>query len=119
MKILIIDDYPEIREALTYCFAGHGFEVSEAENGRQGLSALEQDQFAFVLTDIQMPEMDGVEFLKKAKLRYLNLPVFVMTGFSKYSQEEVLAFGASGYFIKGGFMDLAHELSEKFGKLSA
>jgi len=64
-----------------------------------------------------MPKVDGVEFLKKARAKYPNLPIFVMTGFSPYSEEEILSFGANGYFEKT--TAFADALAKKSATLSA
>lgn len=118
MKILIIEDISELRWALSEQFKHYGFEVVEAENGEEGLKTLETLLPVFVLTDIQMPKMNGVEFLKQARSKYPTLPIFVMTGFSPFTEAEILGFGANGYFEK---TDLAFTrfLGKKFGTLTA
>ena len=118
MKILIIDDMEDLRWALAEQFKSYGFEIVEAENGEEGLKALETLSPVFVLTDIQMPKMNGVEFLKQARAKYPTLPIFVMTGHSPYTEAEILGFGANGYYEKTS-LGFIHTLSKKFGTLSA
>ena len=118
MKILIIDDLSDMRWALAEQFKKYGFEILEAENGEEGLKALETLSPVFVLTDVQMPKMNGVEFLKQARAKYPNLPIFVMTGFSPYTEAEILGFGANGYFEKTS-TEFTHFLARKFATLTA
>ena len=118
MKILIIDDLPDMRMVLRHSFEGFGFKITEAENGEEGLEALEKENFVFVLTDIQMPKMDGIEFLKKARAKFPDLPIFVMTGFSPYTADQVLSFGANGYFEKAS-SELPRTIARKFARMTA
>ena len=118
MKILIVEDLSDLRWALSEQFKDYGFEVVEAENGEEGLKALENLSPVFVLTDIQMPKMNGVEFLKQARTKYPTLPIFVMTGFSPFTEKEILALGANGYFEKTDFA-FTRFLGKKFGTLTA
>lgn len=118
MKILLIEDLKDLRWALAEQFKHYGFEIVEAENGEEGLKALETLSPIFVLTDIQMPKMNGIEFLKQARAKFPTLPIFVMTGYSPYSEAEVLGFGANGYFEKTS-LNFTHFLGKKFGTLSA
>ena len=100
MRILLIDDCEDLRASFSETLKSLGHFVFEAENGVRGLEMLSLNNVDCVLSDIQMPMMDGVEFLKHAKSKFPNLPVFIMTGFSPYSKAEILNFGASGYFDK-------------------
>lgn len=118
MKILLIDDLIDLRWAISDKLQTYGFEVVEAGNGEEGLKALETFTPLFVLSDIQMPIMNGVEFLKQARAKFPNLPIYIMTGFSPYSESEVIAFGANGYFEKSS-LDFTHFLGKKFGSLTA
>ncbi len=118
MKILIIDDLADMRWALAEEFKKYGFETVEAGNGEEGLEVLETFSPVFVLTDVQMPKMNGIEFLKQARAKYPTLPIFVMTGFSPYTSEQILGFGANGYFEKTS-MEFTRIIAKKFATLSA
>lgn len=118
MKILLVDDMEELRWALAEQLKSYGFEIVEAKNGEEGLKALENLSPVFVLTDIQMPRMNGIEFLKQARAKFPSLPIFVMTGYSPYTEAEVLGFGADGYFEKTD-LGFTQFLGKKFGTLSA
>ena len=87
-RILVIDDELVIRQALAIMLANVGHKVETAENGRAGLGLLERESFDLVLTDILMPEMDGVEAMRK--LRALPSPpkIVAMSGGVQLSRED-------------------------------
>ncbi len=66
-KILIIDDEPDILEFLSYNFRKKGFDVIIAANGFEGIKQAEENLPQLIISDILMPEMDGIEMCKKIK----------------------------------------------------
>jgi two-component system chemotaxis response regulator CheY len=64
VNVLIIDDEREIRELLAEMLFMNKFTVFQAENGRQGLAVLEKETVDVVISDVQMPIMNGMDFLK-------------------------------------------------------
>lgn len=87
-RILVIDDELVIRRALAIMLANVGHKVETAEDGRAGLELLARESFDLVLTDILMPEMDGVETMRK--LRALPSPpkIVAMSGGVQLSRED-------------------------------
>jgi CheY-like chemotaxis protein len=87
-RILVIDDELVVRQALSIMLANVGHTVETAENGRAGLALLERESFDLVLTDILMPEMDGIEAMRK--LRALPSPpkIVAMSGGVQLSRED-------------------------------
>jgi two-component system, chemotaxis family, chemotaxis protein CheY len=67
MKILAIDDTATLRSLLSHCLREAGHEVIEAENGVEGLSQFEKHQPTLVITDLNMPVMDGIEFTRACR----------------------------------------------------
>ena len=65
-SILIVDDEDIIRESLTFILAKEGYRVREAPNGRAALDIIREDGIDLVLTDLEMPEMKGIELLEKS-----------------------------------------------------
>lgn len=63
-KILVIDDDPSIRDLVKYILEKEGHQIFLAENGAEGVELFEQEEPQLVLLDLQMPVMDGFEFLK-------------------------------------------------------
>lgn len=79
-RILVIDDNPEFRDILRAHLEGHGHQVVLAENGDRGLAVLDGGGIDMVLTDILMPQRDGVEVLRSVKKRWPDLPVIAISG---------------------------------------
>ena len=78
-KILITEDDQVQRDVIADILLRDGYEVTAVDSGSESLEALERDVFALLLTDMRMPEMDGLELLREAKRRRPNLQVVVMT----------------------------------------
>lgn len=79
-KILIIDDERSIRRALGEILEFEGFEVSDAEDGKQGLELIEKIDFDLVFCDIKMPGMDGMEVLDFIHSSHADIPVVMISG---------------------------------------
>lgn len=103
MTVLIIEDEPFLRELFKDQFEDRGHAVFMAENGKVGLEILAREVIDLVLTDVQMPVMSGMDFLKLARARSIDQPpVVVMTGGCLYTIEQFYEAGASAYFDKTG-----------------
>lgn len=105
MRALIIDDARAMRSILRRIVAPLGFEVSEAGNGREGLDVLEAcpEVPAFALVDWNMPEMNGLEFIKavRAERRWRSMSLLMVTTESENHQVvRALAAGAHEYVMK-------------------
>ena len=80
-KILIVDDAEADRALLNHYFEPRGYKVSMATSGREALEVLKSDSnFALVVTDINMPDLDGIDLLKQVRYSRPNLPVIVSSG---------------------------------------
>lgn len=80
MKILLVDDEPEILKVLQLVLRSRDYTVETARNAADGLRLLETDsEFALVLTDYLMPGMDGCGFLLAIREQWADLPVMLMT----------------------------------------
>jgi len=78
-RIIVADDHAVVRHAVRAILEPAGHDVAEAANGREALALL-ADGCDLLITDVLMPEMDGLELLRHAKQRRANLPVLVVTG---------------------------------------
>jgi two-component system chemotaxis response regulator CheY len=67
MKILAIDDTATLRKLLSHCLRDAGHDVVEAENGAEGMTQFEAHQPQLVITDLNMPVMDGIEFTRACR----------------------------------------------------
>ena len=79
-RILVVDDEKGIRFLLSEALLGKGFEVTLAKDGQESLEKLEKDDFDLVITDINMPRLDGIEMLKNMKKSGRKEKVIIMTG---------------------------------------
>jgi len=102
MKILVVDDEVSIREMLKKGLSQMGeFSVEEAQNGFEAIEKIEKDIFDLVLTDMKMPEMDGLEFLKTIKGTRPEVIVIMMTAYGSIETAvEAMRLGANDYITK-------------------
>ncbi len=99
--ILIIEDEIIIRDTFRFCLEDYGYRVLEAENGRIGLEMIRKNHPDLVLLDLRMPEMDGLEVLKKLGSDTHDLPVIVISGAGFAGDvEEAMKCGACNYLLK-------------------
>jgi CheY-like chemotaxis protein len=82
MKILLADDKPYIRTALARFFHYHKVEVVEASTGKEAWDKINTEKIDLVISDIDMPEMNGLELAKNIRRSYPDLPIFAFTGSS-------------------------------------
>ena len=80
LKILIVDDNDCIRDFLTILLSRKGYRCESAVNGREAMEKVIQAHFDVVITDVHMPEMDGITLTRELTLRFPDLPVMIMTG---------------------------------------
>ena len=100
MKILIVDDERQITRALRASLQSHGFEVTTAIDGLEALAIFDQVRPDLLITDLSMPNMDGVE-LTKAVRKFTNIPILVLS-VREQDAHKVLALdsGADDYVTK-------------------
>ena len=100
-SILIIDDEKGHREALAKILAKDGYEVHAVENGESALEFLRQHYVNLIITDIKMPQMDGVQLLKASKTVHPEIEVIMMTGYGTVDTAvEAMREGAYHYIEK-------------------
>jgi len=100
-QVLVIDDEAGMRSMLKMVLERAGYPVSVAETALQGISLLEQEEFALVLCDIRMPEMDGISFLAELQRRQIAATVIMMSAYGNLDTAiECLKQGAYDYISK-------------------
>ncbi|XUW88366.1 chemotaxis response regulator CheY [Burkholderia sp. M6-3] len=118
MKFLVVDDFPTMRRIVRNLLKELGYgNVDEAEDGQAGLARLRGATYDFVISDWNMPNLDGLAMLKeiRADANLKHLPVLMVTAESK--KENIIAAaqaGASGYVVKPF---TAATLDEKLNKI--
>lgn len=101
ITVLVVDDEPQLRNAIIDSLEIEDFKVFSAENGKMALDLLEKEDVDFVLSDIQMPQMDGVSLSKEIRRKYKDIPVIMLiSGFSDYTREEIIESGAIDFIEK-------------------
>lgn len=86
-RILMVDDEADVRDVTVDVLHSLGFDVVAAENARQGLEILNKDLLIdLLLTDFSMPQMDGIEFIQKARVLNPGLPCLLVTGYAELSR---------------------------------
>ena len=93
-KILVVDDEDIIRESLSYILKKEKYEVDEAANGKIAFEMLKETSYDLVITDIEMPEMKGIELLEEVKKMNLQTNTIVITAYG--SMETAIAAIKSG-----------------------
>ena len=100
-RILVVDDEPDMLSSCQRLLSRSGYEVKVAQSGREALRILKEEPFDLILTDLRMPEMDGMEVLRLSREQSPDSAVIVFTGYGTI-QDAVMAMksGASDFVTK-------------------
>ncbi len=100
-RILVVDDEKRMRHLLSMMLEGNGYEVHQAEDGRQALESLQEAAFDLVIADIKMPRLDGHGLLKCMKQESIDIPLVFITAFASVeSAVEAMQKGVVDYISK-------------------
>lgn len=100
-KLLLIDDDEVVRASLAAYLEDSGFQVLQAGNGLQGLEVFEREQPDLIICDLRMPQIDGLELIRRISQINSEMPVIVVSGAGVMSDAvEALRLGAADYLIK-------------------
>jgi len=100
---LIVDDSASMRQLVSFAIKDAGFDVVVAENGKDALGKLQGSKVDMVITDLNMPEMDGIELIKQIRglPDYKFAPIVMLTTESQEEKkQEGRQAGASGWIVK-------------------
>ena len=101
--ILAVDDSPSIRQMVAFTLKGAGYNVVEAEDGQAGLDKAKSSAVNLVLTDQNMPKMDGLTLVKSLRVlpQYATTPILMLTTESSDAMKaQGKAAGATGWLVK-------------------
>src|SRR5262252_4311506 len=94
-KLLIVDDELGMRQFLTHLFQRDGHTVRVAENGRQAIALLKEEPADLILSDVKMPDLNGIELLRTAREMLPDVEVIMMTAFASVdTAREAFLLGA-------------------------
>jgi two-component system chemotaxis response regulator CheY len=102
-RIMTVDDFAGIRHMVSATLQEAGYEVVEAKDGRDALSKLESTQVDMVITDLNMPNLDGIGLVEdmRANMAYKFIPIIMLTTESRDSQKQKCKFaGVTGWLSK-------------------
>ncbi|HET7153668.1 MAG TPA: sigma-54 dependent transcriptional regulator [Candidatus Kapabacteria bacterium] len=100
-RILIVDDEPIIRESIVFILSKEGYSVAEAANGKEAADTMADESFDLVITDLEMPEMKGLDLLDHVMHVSPQTMVVIITAFGSLETAiEALRKGASDYILK-------------------
>ena len=103
IRILAVDDSPSMRDMVRIALTGAGFDVTQASDGQQALALARDSNFDLVLSDVNMPVMNGIEFIRalRAESSYKHTPILMLTTESSMDRKrEGKDAGATGWIVK-------------------
>ncbi|ACI20461.1 MULTISPECIES: response regulator [Thermodesulfovibrio] len=117
MKVLIVDDDKTTRKMISLILKSKGYEVVTAENGIEALQKLGLERINLILTDMNMPYMDGIEFIKQVRANpdIANIPiVMITTEADEDEKRRAFEAGVDDYLVKP---TNAEQISESMKKI--
>ena len=102
-RVLAVDDSKTMRNMISFTLNGAGYDVTEAVDGQEALNIAEKSDFDLVITDVNMPNMDGITLLKALRglSKFSSTPILILTtegGDDKKSEGR--SAGATGWIVK-------------------
>jgi DNA-binding NtrC family response regulator len=116
-SILLVDDDKDICTSLTKVFEKSGYAVFTAHDGREALDFLDKNTVDIIISDLRMPNMDGMEFMKEIRRRKIEIPVIYLTAYGEVeSYMDLMNMGAFEYLNKPVDADKILEVAGKILK---
>ena len=117
--VLIVDDSASMRQLVGFALSSAGYDVVDAKHGKEALDKIDSAKVEIVITDLNMPEMDGIELIKQLRTTTANryTPIVMLTTESQESKkQEGKQAGASGWIVKPFKPDQLIDVVKKFVK---
>jgi len=117
-KLLLVDDDPAVLRAYQKALSSRGWAVETASDGAQAIDRLRDGGYDAIVSDVSMPEMGGLEFLRNVRERDLDVPVILMTGAPKLeSAMRAVESGAFRYLVKPVEVDVLDDTIRRASQL--
>ena len=114
-RILMIDDDPHMHRIVGIYLKNKPYELVNVHSARMALHKLDERPFDLILSDIQMPGMDGIELIKMIKAKYPDLPIIVLSAFdSERFRQEFTSFAALSILPKPFDQRTLSQLIERY-----
>lgn len=115
-RVLIADDEKIEREGIKFLLSMEEgeYEIQEASNGKQALNIIHSQKIDFLLTDIKMPPMDGLELAARVSEENPEIPIVIFSGYSDFGfAQEAMRYGVKEYVLKPVDPDTFHKTINK------
>jgi len=100
-NLLVVDDEIEVGKVVTELLSNLGFNADSENSGKNALQRIKNGKYTFLITDINMPGLDGIELIKKVREEELDISIIAMTGYDKdYAYMDVINAGANDFITK-------------------
>lgn len=102
-KILTVDDSPSVRKMVEFSLKSKGYQMGAAGDGQEALERMAEEQFDAIILDVNMPRMNGLEFLEKVKSNsaFASVPVIMLTTEGQdEDRDKAMSLGATDYIVK-------------------
>ena len=102
-KILTVDDSPSVRKMVEFSLKSNGYTMGSAGDGQEAMDQLSQEPFDAIILDVNMPIMNGLEFLEKRLENddFASIPVIMLTTEGQEEdRDKAIALGATAYIVK-------------------
>ena len=122
-RVLVVEDNKDNLRLISYVLEKSGYEVISAETGEEGIELALKETYLFILMDIDLPGIDGVETTKRMRSSGVKMPIIAITSYAMSGdRQKIMEAGCNGYFEKPinpiTIMDSIHEIifKEKYKK---
>ncbi len=111
INVMLVDDEDGFRKPMEYWLKAQGYKVLSFRSGIEALEALKECVPDVIYLDMRMPEMDGIETLRRIRMQHPDLPVIMITAYgSEESMAKAEEMGVTGFFSKGDDFVVAAKL---------
>ena len=114
-RVLVVEDNKDNLRLISYALEKEGYEVFSAETGEEGIDLALKETYLFILMDIDLPGIDGVETTKRMRSSGVKIPIIAITSYAMSGdRQKIMEAGCNGYFEKPinpiTIMDSIHEI---------